>query len=456
MGTIDGISNLIFNVFEAFTVAFFLKENEHLRCLSSVSFANSFDKKRLIPIDGSLPGWVVKHREALIIPNFDKDEKTLGYYGADEDIKSFMGYPMEEKGVIIVDSKKKWMFTDKEKKILANFVTLIHDEVERENKTQDVDEIIDELNIHKKIMSLFHELNRGHISMREIFRELTNLANADLCFVGIDKNGKLFLKEIYGIAEDGYLTQACPPGSSIASMIIEGERELLLPYQSGLLREKALFFPEETIRARQFFGFPLTSDDTTMGTVGFVSLSDRRLSEKSITLLRNISTLLSLHYSSHWMRENLEKIRDFEPVTGSIQFTAFLGLMEKIMKKGERFSLLSVKLIHMGTYNRRLGYAFTNELLQKVFQVIRYCAGGNSLITRKGGGHFYILLRGSEAFDARNILKILNYTIAKNISDDLDVDHKNMTELGVSHFPDDSKNLWELLDRARDRKIRAA
>jgi len=28
--------------------------------------------------------------------------------------------------------------------------------------------------------------------------------------------------------------------------------------------------------------------------------------------------------------------------------------------------------------------------------------------------------------------------------------------MGVSHFPDDSKNLWELLDRAKDRKIRAA
>ncbi|MBP1735473.1 MAG: hypothetical protein H6Q53_1760, partial [Deltaproteobacteria bacterium] len=55
-----------------------------------------------------------------------------------------------------------------------------------------------------------------------------------------------------------------------------------------------------------------------------------------------------------------------------------------------------------------------------------------------------------------NILKILNYTISKNISEEFASDQKTMTEMGISHFPEDSKNLWELLDRANDRKIRAA
>jgi GGDEF domain-containing protein len=103
-----------------------------------------------------------------------------------------------------------------------------------------------------------------------------------------------------------------------------------------------------------------------------------------------------------------------------------------------------------------MGYEFTNGLLQKVFQVVRHCVGSNAFISRKGGGHFYVLLRGSEALDARNILKILNYTISKNISEEVAIDQKTMTEMGISHFPDDSKNLWELLDRAKDRKIRAA
>jgi len=456
MSTIDSLSQLIFNIYEAFTVAFFVRESDHLKCFSSVTFATSFDKSKPISIDNSLPGWVVKHNEPLIIPNFDKDVETLGYYGADEGIKSFMGYPMEEKGVIIVDSKKKWVFTDKEKKILGSFVSLINEEIEKSKKTQDFEEIIDELSAEKKIMNLFRDLNLSHISIKEIFMELLNLSGADLCFTGIEKNGKLFIKEILGIDDGSYLMKVCPSGNSVAATVMEGERELLLPYDSGFLKEKALFFPDESIKAKQFFGFPLLSGDVSIGVIGFVSLSEKPLHEKSIEPLRNVSVLLSLYYSSLWMRENLEKLKDFEPVTGSIQFTSFLALMERSIKKNEKFSLLSVKLSHLNTYNRNMGYEFTNDLLQKVFQVIRHCVGGNSFISRKGGGHFYILLRAREAIDARNILKILNYTIAKNISEDFMVDKENLTEMGISHFPDDSKNLWELLDRAKERKIRAA
>jgi len=456
MSTIDSLSQLIFNIYEAFTVAFFIKEHDYLKCLSSVSFAASFDKARPVTINNSLPGWVAKHNEPLIIPNFDKDVETLGYYGSDEGIKSFMGYPMEGKGVIIVDSKKKWVFTDKEKKILGSFASLIDEEIEKGRKTQDFENIIEELSVEKKIISLFRDLNLSHISIKELFIELLSLSGADLCFTGIEKNGKLFLKDILGIDDDSYLMKACPSGSSIASTVMEGERELLLPYNSGFLKEKALFFPGESIKAKQFFGFPLLSDDVSIGVIGFASLSDKPLQEKSIEPLRNVSSLLSLYYSSIWMRENLEKLKDFEPVTGSIQFTTFLGLMERLIKKDEKFSLLSVKLSHLNAYNRNMGYEFTNGLLQKVFQVIRHCVGSNSFISRKGGGHFYILLKGREAIDARNIVKILNYTIAKNISEDIQIDQKNLTEMGVSHFPEDSRNLWELLDRAKDRKIRAA
>lgn len=456
MSTLDSLSQLIFNIYEAFTVAFFVRESNHLKCLSSVTFAASFDKSKQVSIDNSLPGWVVKHNEPLIIPNFDKDFEALGYYGTDEGIKSFMGYPMEGKGVIVVDSKKKWVFTDKEKKILGNFVALINEEIEKKKRTENFEEIIDELSIEKKIMNLFRDLNLSNISMKEIFIELLSISGADLCFTGIEKNGKLFIKDIFGIDDENYLMKVCPSGSSIASTVMEGERELLLPYNSRFLKEKALFFPGESIKARQFFGFPLLSNDICIGIIGFVSLSEKPLQEKSIGSLRNISILLSLYYVSLWMRENLEKLKDFEPVTGSIQFTTFLSLMEKLIKKNEKFSLLSVKLSHLNVYNRNMGYEFTNNLLQKVFQVIRHCVGNSSFISRKGGGHFYVLLRDTEAIDARNILKILNHTITKNISEDIKVDKKNLAEMGISHFPDDSKNLWDLLDRARDRIIRAA
>jgi len=53
-----------------------------------------------------------------------------------------MGYPMEARGVIIVDSKKKYVFTDKEKKHLSSIVSMIHEELEREKRSFERDEAL--------------------------------------------------------------------------------------------------------------------------------------------------------------------------------------------------------------------------------------------------------------------------------------------------------------------------
>ena len=160
MNMIDSLAQLIFNIYEAFTVALYATDKERLRCLSSMTFASSFDRNRVLPVEGTLPGWVVKHKEPLIIPNFDKDEGTLGYYGSPEGVKSFMGYPVEDDGVIVIDSKKKYVFTDREKKILGGFVAVIHEELERDKRSQEVDEKIEELRTEKRIIALLgHELS---------------------------------------------------------------------------------------------------------------------------------------------------------------------------------------------------------------------------------------------------------------------------------------------------------
>lgn len=418
-----------------------------------MTFSNNFDKNKTIPVEGTLPGWVVKHNEPLIIPNFDKDEEALGYYNAEEGIKSFMGYPMEGNGVVVVDSKKKWVFTDKEKKILGAFASLVRQEIERERRFLDLEEQIEALHAERRVIDLFNEVNQSKTSIDEIFRECINLSGADLCFTGIEKGRKLFVHSTFGAAAAACERKECTPGGSITSLVMEGGRELLLPFNSGIFREKPLFFPGEAIRARQFFGFPLTSGEIPIGVVGFVSLSDNPLREQSISILRSLSTLLSLYYSSLWIKENLEKLRDFEPVTDSIQFPVFLEILDNMMKKGDKFSLVSIKLTNLRLFNERIGFASTNGLLKKVFQIIRYCVGSQAFITRKGGGHFYVLLKGDEKVEVKSIVRILDYTINKGMAEERVSDISSATETGAASFPDDGiTDIWRLLDKAAGKK----
>jgi diguanylate cyclase (GGDEF)-like protein len=454
MAMLESLCQLIFNVYEAFTVALFVREKECLKCLSSVTFAGSFDRSRVVPVEGTLPGWVLKHNEPLVIPNFDKNEGTLGYYGETEDIKSFMGYPVDGEGVLVVDTKKKWVFTDKEKKILGAFVSVIHREMEREKRFQDIEERIDELNRERRIISLFNGLNIAKTPVEEVFREAAALSGADFCFVCMEKNGSIRIHDTFGPESSEYRGRECTSSSSIASAVMDKGSELLLPHSSGYLKERPLFFAGETVRPRQLFGFPLILEDMILGVLGFVSTGDTHLKEDSILLLRQISTLFSMHYGALWMRQNLERVKDYEPTTGCIHFPTFLRIADNTVKKREPFALLSVKIAHLDLYNQRMGYEFTDNLLRKVFHVIRYSVGRNAVIAREGGGHFYIIIRDNRIVELHNVLKILHYTITKNISEEKVIENATLVESGMSNFPEDGDNLWELIAKAKDHGIR--
>jgi GGDEF domain-containing protein len=361
--SLDGFVQLIFNVYEAFTVAIFVAEDDHLFCASAFSFSKSFDKARLVPIDGSLPGWAAKHREALIIGNFDKDEETLGYYGKQEEIKSFMAYPLETPGVIVVDSKKKWVFTEKEKKILAHFVSVLSTEVEREKQLREMEEEREELFLTRRVIGLLRE------------------PRAD--------------------------------GSVLEEVLKEGDER---PY----------------------------------GFVGFVSLSSRRLRESVIGVLRDTGVLISLYLGRSRMEEEIEKAGDRDPITGTLRFGLFFARLEEMARKNKDFALVSVRLSAFRKHNRSIGVGKVDDMLKRMYQGIAYCMGKNAIITRSGGGHFYVALRRVDVPEGENILNILKFTVLGNLTEEIGATKKGI-ELGAAYFPRDSEDLWELMDIAQER-----
>jgi GGDEF domain-containing protein len=447
-GMIDNLSQLIFNVYEAFTVAVFTLDRDSLLCRSSVTFAKSFDRNRRIPVEATLPGWVLKHGEPLVIPNFDRDEATLGYYNATEEIKSFIGYPMEGRGVLVVDSKKRWAFPDREKKILGNFARVLQEEMEREKKSQEIEERLEELLLERRMVGICNELQGAGTAMPEILKDCISFSGAEVGFIGMERNGRLYVDTVSGTDKEAYEGRECPAGVSMASMVLEGGREFLLPFNSGYLREKPVLVPEETLRARQFFGFPLLSDETAFGVLGFIATGERPLKEQSIALLRDAAALLSLHCKSLWMKEYLKRTGDIEPVTGSLHFSRFLRIIEKASDSHKKFALLSLKIGGIEAYNRRMGVEFTNSLLMRISDTIRYCAGSKASVTRKGGGHFYVMLKDNGLTDARNVRKILEYTVTKSMANESPAGEPPQVESGLAHFPADGSNPWELFTKA--------
>ena len=102
-----------------------------------------------------------------------------------------------------------------------------------------------------------------------------------------------------------------------------------------------------------------------------------------------------------------------------------------------------------------MGVEPTNNIIRKVFQVVKYYAGSQSFITRKGGGHFYIALKGSETFETRNTVKLLQHAISKSLSEEgLSSGAGNVIESTMTSFPEDTGDLWKLFEKKEEKKAK--
>ena len=361
-----------------------------------------------------------------------------------------MAYPLEASGVIVVDSKKRYVFTDREKKLLGNFVSVIGKELEKEKRLQELEEKNEDLAIERRIIRFFLKSGLSEISLEEVLKECLALCQADFCFVGVERNGKLVIVDCAGTEANNLRLKECPMTGTVASMVLEGRKELLLPHGSGYLREKPLLFSDDGMKAKQFFGFPLLFDEEAFGLAGFVSLSEVGLRDGIIGLLRDISSLMSLHFMRVWTKGALERGKQFDPVTGALLFAPFFKKVEVWVQERKDFSLVSVKVPGFHAYNRLLGVEATDRVLRKVVQSVEQCLGRTALVTKAEVSHFYAVTRDPQALEAENMTRVLNYTILTAMADSR-IETKGALQIGVVEFPEDGESLWALLDRADER-----
>lgn len=126
---LDKILAIVCSVFDAYSAVLFLPVEdraEDLRLVSSFSLGNKILNNASVQ-PGSLVAWIQARDNPLIVPNFDRHPTRLGYYedGEEDTIRAFMGCPIPTGGVLCVDSKRQYSFSEKDSKILHLFAQLI-------------------------------------------------------------------------------------------------------------------------------------------------------------------------------------------------------------------------------------------------------------------------------------------------------------------------------------------
>lgn len=126
---LDQILSIVCNVFDAHSSVLFLQTGEdRYRISSFFSLSDAIARDASITTGTGLAGWIIRNGKPLLINNFDRAKGYLGYYttGEENEIRAFMGCPLDHGlGVLCLDSKRTYSFSDKDQKILHQFAKLV-------------------------------------------------------------------------------------------------------------------------------------------------------------------------------------------------------------------------------------------------------------------------------------------------------------------------------------------
>ncbi len=130
---------IICSVFDAYSATLYLPVEGSIACNLAATFSLGDGEAYMdsIGLSSGLAGEILRDKKPVVMTNFDKNAHNLGYYKNEEEscVKAFMACPVPSGGLICVDSKKLYSFSDKDSKILQLFADLVSAREESKEET---------------------------------------------------------------------------------------------------------------------------------------------------------------------------------------------------------------------------------------------------------------------------------------------------------------------------------
>lgn len=283
--------DLVSNVTEAFTAALFLYEDEAKERLSLRAWqtlSKNVDEKAVLALSGGLIGWVAKTGEPVHLPRFDRDTKSLGFYTQDEEIKSFLAVPVGQAGVLCVDSKQQYVFTEKDLKILRGFSEVFLHLVEGVETRRREKNYARMLSLLYRIEKTIRDVRSPGSLIEAAIAEMKEFAGADLvAFTTPNQPRTRYrIEAVDGLAGLNFEGTSFAWDSGLVGWVYRQNKPLTLKRVNGNDRRSYIFSPDDPIKQFQsFIGLPLVLWGSIVGVVGLVSYQARDWSADDVQIL---------------------------------------------------------------------------------------------------------------------------------------------------------------------------
>ncbi|MCK9293831.1 MAG: GAF domain-containing protein [Desulfobulbaceae bacterium] len=293
---------LISNTMEAYTTSLFLDEEsdgEGLILYHYHSLSRNIKKDCKVQNGEGIIGWVFREQKSVLASYFDKrDATTLKFYEKDEDIKSLVAIPLPENyGVLCVDSKKSYVFTEEKEKILRQMsqvlVSMIN--AEKEIMEKNILEILLALSLQTNEI-IVHTKDRNEFA-KQFLELLMEKLNLELVVFAYEEKNVIFTyklnnKNIYKELSYDYLDQY-----GLMGWVLKNKKELFLEKLNKSEKSFVVNRDEPFENLTNFLCLPLISQKNKMtGALAFVKKNNEKWIAKEKKTMTFLSSLFFKEY----------------------------------------------------------------------------------------------------------------------------------------------------------------
>ena len=283
--------NLLADLTEAFTAALFLPDNEgNLRAAAWHSLSRSFRSEVSMAPGEGLVGYVMKHGVPVDAVRSQMDAPSPSkLYDQDEDIKAFLAIPVSDFGVLVVDTKKRSVFTEREKKWVrefAGFFAMLVGQQETCAREAMYGRILDLSYDLANAGLAFSDLREYYAAVLDAGRRYTGLSMGFLCLY-VPGGKKFVVEAVDGPSLMALKGRTFPVNQGLVGWVLRETKPLVHSRLTPLPGKSFLISPDEPLRGyNAFIGVPLLAWRQLVGVWAFAGRSERSLDSEEAQALQ--------------------------------------------------------------------------------------------------------------------------------------------------------------------------
>lgn len=295
---------LLANLTEAHTAALFLRPfgEERLFAVAHHTLAKSFKADQTIEAGEGVVGYVAKHGVPVDVDRYKQEATATGLYEQDEGILAFVAMPVGDEGVLVVDTKSRRVFGEREKKAVVGFARFLEGLIR-------VQATCAREALYGRILDLLYDAENaalGYKDPRSFYAEVldagrryTGLSMGLLCQL-LPGARQFSVTAVQGPAMSPLRGRSFPVSQGLVGWVLRENRPLTHSRVRQDQGKTFLISPDEPTQGyNAFIGVPLYAWRRLAGVWAFAGRTERRLSneeEQALQLAGNRVAATMEHY----------------------------------------------------------------------------------------------------------------------------------------------------------------